>query len=168
MLLIQSCGLGPEAPADIAASGRQRLTSCKLQPSDVIRNTQLKVPDTGCRFFVDINDFDLECRLCQDPTLRETLPACIGSSANKDGRERRGDGFVFPPYLVMDRGTPLAEWKQTPRQVLAVVNMLQEVPPSPDTKRDLFLRLLRRCYPLLGRCCRSCRKSPLPVCRVFA
>ena len=71
--------------------------------------------------------------------MSETLPACIASNANEDGSVRRGDGFVFPPYLIMDRGTPLAQWKQTPRQVLAVVSMLQEVLPSPPTTRNLFL-----------------------------
>ena len=93
----------------------------------------LRYPHTRarCRFFSSKADFELESGLYDDQALRQTLPACLGAAENEDGRTRCSNGFVFPPYLIMDRGTPLAQWQQTPRHLLSVLSMLHEVPPSP-------------------------------------
>jgi hypothetical protein len=63
-----------------------------------------------CRIFCDSSAFDEEVAQYRDPVLKLCLPDLIHASANADGAVRSARGFVFPPFLVIERGMPLADW----------------------------------------------------------
>jgi hypothetical protein len=79
------------------------------------------------KFFTRMADYVLEVRLFKSEIVAEALPALIEHDDNLDGTVCSSDGFEFPPFVVMDRGTPLSEWKRIGRQALSVLGMLAEV-----------------------------------------
>jgi serine/threonine protein kinase len=59
--------------------------------------------------------------------VKPVLPALYAASSNSDSAVRTHDGYVFPPFLVMERGMTLAEWIGEPRPSLAVLSLFSEV-----------------------------------------
>ena len=47
--------------------------------------------------------------LYRDPVLQEVLPQMLQVNANAGGAVRSRSGYPFPPRVVLERGTPLAE-----------------------------------------------------------
>lgn len=80
-----------------------------------------------CRFFLRRHAFDCEWRLYVDPLLTPIQPTLHAASHNSDGHARAPDGHKLPPYLVLDRGLPLSNWRETPRLLAALVGMVHEV-----------------------------------------
>ena len=62
----------------------------------------------SCRFFFKAHEFHAEAKLYRDPVLRQVLPELRTASDNANGAVRSRSGFVFPPYLVSERGITLA------------------------------------------------------------
>ena len=75
----------------------------------------------------DTEGFERENALYRHPQIRETLPPVHGGSSNHDGATRSPSGFVFPPYLILERGVSLSEWLLQPRSSLSVLNMFFDV-----------------------------------------
>ena len=63
--------------------------------------------------------------LYRDITLAATLPAMLHASANDDGGARSRSGYVFPPFLVLERGMTLREWMQRRRGFGETVTMVR-------------------------------------------
>lgn len=80
------------------------------------------------RFFYDTEEFGAEVALYQDPVLREVLPKIIHASENLSGAERSRSGYVFPPFMVLERGITLAAWvTERSRNFFEVSTMLESV-----------------------------------------
>ena len=61
------------------------------------------------KFFLQPEDFAVEERLYWNSLIRHTLPELIHSSDNAAGSVRSRSGVPFPPFMVMERGSTLAE-----------------------------------------------------------
>ena len=59
----------------------------------------------------------------RNAAVKPVLPDLFAATPNGDGAVRARSGYVFPPFLVMERGMTLAEWLQAPRDSLAVLGM---------------------------------------------
>jgi serine/threonine protein kinase len=80
-----------------------------------------------CRFFQRLEDYEEEHRMYEVAAVKPTLPQLYASSNNIDGIAQTLDGYVFPPFLVMERGMTLAEWITSPRSSLAVLSLFSDV-----------------------------------------
>jgi serine/threonine protein kinase len=78
------------------------------------------------RYFERVADYAFEVRLFKDSIIQPLLPTLVENNDNLDSSVTTLDGFAFPPYIVMDRGLPLSEWKRIERQILSVLDMLAE------------------------------------------
>jgi serine/threonine protein kinase len=78
------------------------------------------------RYFERVAHYAFEVRLFKDSMIQPLLPTLVENNDNLDSSVTTLDGFAFPPYIVMDRGTPLSEWKRIERQILSVLDMLAE------------------------------------------
>ena len=81
--------------------------------------------DILCRLFTDTQAFERERAEYSDPLLRSVLPTLHEASDNTDGAARSATGALFPPYMVLERGMPLADWMRQPRGHLEVAVMVQ-------------------------------------------
>lgn len=70
-------------------------------------------PCLACRFFSRRADFDEETAFYRDPVLAKLLPSILDASDNANGRTRSRGGYIFPPYLVLERGITLAMWAES-------------------------------------------------------
>lgn len=65
------------------------------------------------KFFLDSKDFGLEEAMYAQPELRKVLPNLIDARAQRDpssiATAKSRHGYVFPPFLVLERGLSLAE-----------------------------------------------------------
>lgn len=66
-----------------------------------------------CRFFLSQQDYEEERSLYMSPVLQPALPDAVDSSNGPDMRSasrvvQSKEGYQFPPYLVLERGTTLA------------------------------------------------------------
>ena len=78
------------------------------------------------RFFNRASDYAIEERMYHNTDIKQTLPELFAAGANGDGALRARSGYVFPPFLVMERGMTLAEWVQQRRDALAVLSMFKD------------------------------------------
>ena len=77
------------------------------------------------RVFCDTSAFSEEVAQYQDPVLKRCLPDLVAASANENGTVRSTQGFVFPPYLVIERGMPLTDWMMQRRGAMEVCHTLR-------------------------------------------
>jgi hypothetical protein len=61
------------------------------------------------KFFNDLDVFDSEAALYAHPQIKQTLPPLTLACDNRDGAVRSPNGFVYPPFLIMERGCTLTE-----------------------------------------------------------
>jgi hypothetical protein len=80
-----------------------------------------------CRFYDRQVDYEVEVRMFNIPGVLPTLPKLYASSDNTAGRLRGPEGFVFPPFLVTERGQSLQEWLQVSRDNLLLLAMIRDV-----------------------------------------
>jgi hypothetical protein len=55
--------------------------------------------------------FRRELALYSNAKLRSIRPTIVGVESNASGAVRASDGFVFPPFAVVERGESLVEWR---------------------------------------------------------
>lgn len=65
------------------------------------------------KFFFDQATFDRELELHDRPALRRMMAATVQINSNCQGAVAAPCGYVFPPFIVMDRGASLSEWNAT-------------------------------------------------------
>jgi serine/threonine protein kinase len=82
---------------------------------------------TSHRFYDRLEDYRVEARMFSIPNMRQTLPNLYASHDNVDSMLRGPQGFVFPPFLVTERGQPLTEWLQGPRDNLLLLAMVRDL-----------------------------------------
>lgn len=80
-----------------------------------------------CRFFFDRSDFEKEVALYRDQSLPATLPAMLHATTNDDRTVRSIRGYVFPPFLVLERGMTLHEWMRQPRGFGETLTMVRNL-----------------------------------------
>jgi serine/threonine protein kinase len=80
-----------------------------------------------CRFFRWRSEFDQKVALYNDPVLRSTLPDLLRADDNASGVTQSKSGYVFPPWLVLERGTTLADWVRRPRGYGEVLTMVESL-----------------------------------------
>ena len=78
------------------------------------------------RFFNRVQDYAIEDAMYRNTAIKPVLPDLFAAAPNGDGAVRARSGYVFPPFLVMERGMTLAEWLQAPRDSLAVLSMFKD------------------------------------------
>ena len=75
--------------------------------------------------FCDAQAFEEEAAQYRDPVLQRCLPELVYASSNADGTTRSARGFVFPPFLVIERGMTLTDWVAKRRGPMEVRICLQ-------------------------------------------
>ena len=85
------------------------------------------IPLHARRFFHIAQEFEEEVALYQDPVLRAVLPAILHASDNANGAERSQSGYVFPPFMVLERGVTMREWAERGRNFFEVSTMVESV-----------------------------------------
>lgn len=73
-----------------------------------------RVPDQvqfAVKFFLH-NDsaFKRELELYETPALRSILPEALHIRTNEDSAVRAASGYVFPPFIIVEKGESLNEW----------------------------------------------------------
>jgi serine/threonine protein kinase len=76
---------------------------------------------------MDARDFNLEAKFYQNETFKKCLPELIQASDNVDGPIVSRSGYRFPPFMALDRGITLSDWKKVKRGPSAVLAMVVEV-----------------------------------------
>lgn len=73
-----------------------------------------RVPDQvqyAIKFFLQNEKaFEREHELYSDPALRPMLPEALHIVPNKDSRVVSESGYVFPPFIMVEKGESLNEW----------------------------------------------------------
>ena len=85
------------------------------------------------RLFHDGHEFEEEVALYRDPVLRAVLPAILYASANANGDVRSQSGYVFPPFMVLERGITMREWVKSGRNFFEVSTMVDSLCTMLDT-----------------------------------
>ena len=78
-------------------------------------------------------EFEEEAVVYRDRVLSSTLPAVLYATDNSDCRFRSRSGFVFPPFLVVERGITLGHWATERRSVFDVIAMVENVASLVDS-----------------------------------
>jgi Ser/Thr protein kinase RdoA (MazF antagonist) len=79
-----------------------------------------------CRFFMSRKAFEVERATYDDADLAQLLPQLRQACDNIDGAVRSScRGFVFPPFLAVERGINLKQWVAKRRNFGEVLNMLE-------------------------------------------
>jgi hypothetical protein len=79
------------------------------------------------RFYDRLVDYQVEAKMFTIPGIHPVLPELYASSDNAAGELRGPEGFVFPPFLVTERGQPLKEWLKVPRDNLLLLAMIRDI-----------------------------------------
>jgi hypothetical protein len=77
------------------------------------------------RFFYDPVEWEEEVSLYNDPVLVQTLPELLLADNNAAGLVRSSSGYVFPPFIVLERGITLKEWCERERGYGEVLTMVE-------------------------------------------
>lgn len=80
-----------------------------------------------CRFFESVETYNHEISFYEREVFRACLPRLDYNTPNADRACTSQSGFVFPPFIVLDRGNTLYWWLQRPRSAGAVLVMAGEV-----------------------------------------
>ena len=67
----------------------------------------------------------MEVAAYRNAAIKGVLPPLF--DANGPGAVRSRIGYVFPAYMVMERGMTLAEWLQTRRDPLGILSMFKDL-----------------------------------------
>ena len=68
-----------------------------------------------------------EASLYRDPVLRDILPSLLQAHDNANGAVQSRSGFVYPPWIAMERGTTLTGWIKHARGYGEVLAMVESV-----------------------------------------
>ena len=86
---------------------------------DVLQQATFIAPDrhragrcvqAAIKFYLQRAAFDSEKELYMDPQLCAMMPATLAIEDNMNGEWRTPYGFVFPPFVIIERGQSLDEW----------------------------------------------------------
>lgn len=76
-------------------------------------------------------DYDHELALYQVPALQRALPRLVRHCANAEQTERSAQGYVWPPYIVLERGATLHAWLRgrngAPRSFAEALAMFEQL-----------------------------------------
>lgn len=62
------------------------------------------------KFYLDRDAFERERILYTEPDLRSIMPATLTVEDNASGKCCTPYGYVFPPFVIIERGESLDEW----------------------------------------------------------
>jgi hypothetical protein len=62
------------------------------------------------KFYLQRAAFDAEKELYMDTQLKKMMPATLAIEENIKGDWRTPYGYVFPPFVIIERGQSLDEW----------------------------------------------------------
>jgi hypothetical protein len=81
------------------------------------------------KFFTSRHAYERERSMYADRDLRDALPPVTDIRPNEDGAVTAVDGWVFPPFIVTDRGESLDTWVRNKRDpgFAATVRVLRDV-----------------------------------------
>lgn len=85
--------------------------------------------DYAIKFFTSRAAYERERSMYADRDLRAALPPVTEIRSNEDGEVTAEGGFVFPPFIVTDRGESLDTWARNKRDpgFSATVRVLRDV-----------------------------------------
>lgn len=85
--------------------------------------------DYAIKFFTSRAAYERERSMYADRDLRAALPPVTEIRSNEDGEVTAEGGFVFPPFIVTDRGESLDTWARNKRDpgFAATVRVLRDV-----------------------------------------
>jgi hypothetical protein len=107
---------------------RQHLVTLQTQRCDqaAVRSNSATFV-CACRFFSERADFDSEVALYRDPVLEQVLPKLLIANGNEGGAMRSRSGFVFPPYIVTERGVTACDWMKACRSYFDIASMIEHL-----------------------------------------
>jgi hypothetical protein len=80
------------------------------------------------QFFYEEAEFEEETAFYSHPVLRTILPAILFATNNANAGLVSPRGFVFPPFLVLERGITLTAWgTQEKRGFFEITTMIERV-----------------------------------------
>ena len=118
-----------EAQPQVLFAGRYQLLDVQFHGGQAVvqlaRDLRGSIMQYAIKVFCDRGAFDDEIAQYRDPLLQRVLPQMHFASDNADASARSQRGFVFPPYIVLERGVVLADWMMQPRPVSEAVVMVE-------------------------------------------
>jgi hypothetical protein len=72
--------------------------------------TIMSMTSYAVKFFSNVDAFESESALYGGSVLRAMMPATREIRDNADSQQRAPGGYVFPPFIAIERGEPLDEW----------------------------------------------------------
>lgn len=112
----------------------------------IARDVHDSLMQYAVKMFIEASAFEMEAEHYRDPVLAKCLPPLIYATGNQDGTERSVDGqFALPPFMVIERGLSLEEWRggaqRRPVEVLALIesaaSLLQTLHDNARVHRDI-------------------------------
>jgi hypothetical protein len=79
------------------------------------------------KFFAAHDDFASYMATSNLRANAVVMPSRHRAFANDEALYRSPDGFVFPPFIMLERGVPLGAWRTAPHTVKDVAGMLFDV-----------------------------------------
>ena len=114
-------------PASTYSTGRREL-HCLLAANLIPTRSRCSwLPQTHMlhRLFQLREDFEEEVALYRNPALSSIMPDLLHADDNTSCSILSRSGYVFPPFLVTERGTTLRTWLQEERNFFEVTTMVE-------------------------------------------
>ena len=70
-------------------------------------------------------DFEEEVALYREPALARIMPDLLHADHNASRAVCSRSGYIFPPFLVIERGTTLRAWLDEDRNFLEIITMVE-------------------------------------------
>lgn len=77
------------------------------------------------KFYLDMDAFNTERALYQDAGLKLCLPSTLAAEGNSRGDYKTSYGYVFPPFVVMERSQSLDEWARNSASDAGFMSIVQ-------------------------------------------
>ena len=80
------------------------------------------------KFFLSCAAYDAEARLYKVDVLRSMMPAIRMDVSNEDTGERNSRGYPWPPFMVLEKGESLQEWKARTKPAFSTILDVRSMP----------------------------------------
>jgi hypothetical protein len=80
------------------------------------------------KFYLQRAAFDAEKELYMDSQLCKMMPATLAIEDNVKGEWRTPYNFVFPPFVIIERGQSLDEWARDNKPDFITIFQVTSVP----------------------------------------
>ena len=91
----------------------------------------------------------------REPALVRIMPDLLYATDNATGRLQSQSGYVFPPFIVLERGTTLRAWLKDNRNFFEIITMVEALVRLLDSLHTAGYVHRDIKVPVFNPCCRA-------------